>query len=209
MNTHSKKVALNGYLTFAIVITTLLPMFDYYGHSPTGTKAYDRFIFYFLIPLALLLLVYRANPREYGLTLGDWREGMLWVVGVGLVMGGFLWFFARAPEMSAYYTRAVERYGGIEWALFLTAVDLFAWEFIWRGFLLFILAKHLGIGPAIFLQAVPFAFMHLGKPELETYSTIFGGAGFGLIAWRTRSMIYPFLIHWLISGVTLVVATLV
>ena len=67
-------------------------------------------------------------------------------------------------------------------------------------------ARALGPGPAILLQAVPFAFMHLGKPEVETLSTIFGGAAFGLIAWRTRSFLYPWLIHWFIVTFTLLVA---
>jgi membrane protease YdiL (CAAX protease family) len=50
--------------------------------------------------------------------------------------------------------------------------------------------------PAVVLQAVPFAMAHLGKPELETMTTVLGGMGFGWIAWRTDSFLYPFLIHW-------------
>lgn len=91
--------------------------------------------------------------------------------------------------------------------IFITAVDLFGWEFIWRGFMLFGLAKVLGPGPAIFLQAVPFAFMHLNKPELETLTTLFGGAGFAFIAWRTESFVYPFLIHWFMAAVTQLIAS--
>ncbi len=53
------------------------------------------------------------------------------------------------------------------------------------------------IGPsAIIIQAVPFAMAHIGKPELETMTTVIGGAGFGWVAWRTKSFLYPFLIHW-------------
>jgi membrane protease YdiL (CAAX protease family) len=86
-------------------------------------------------------------------------------------------------------------------------VELFGWEFIWRGLVLYALARAFGPGPAILLQAVPFAFMHLGKPELETLSTLFGGVAFGLIAWRTRSFVYPWLIHWFIVTFTLLVAS--
>ena len=32
------------------------------------------------------------------------------------------------------------------------------------------------------------------------------GAAFGLIAWRTRSFVYPWLIHWFIVTFTLLVA---
>jgi membrane protease YdiL (CAAX protease family) len=54
----------------------------------------------------------------------------------------------------------------------------------------------MGPGPAILLQAVPFAYLHIGKPALEAFSTPFGGAAFGFVAWRSRSFLYAFLIHW-------------
>ncbi|HEY8772062.1 MAG TPA: CPBP family intramembrane glutamic endopeptidase [Candidatus Limnocylindria bacterium] len=44
---------------------------------------------------------------------------------------------------------------------------------------------------------------HLGKPELETLSTFFGGLGFGWIAWRTRSVAYGALLHAYLIGLIL------
>jgi membrane protease YdiL (CAAX protease family) len=58
----------------------------------------------------------------------------------------------------------------------------------------------------LWLQAVPFVIAHIGKPEVETLSTIFGGFAFGWVAWRTRSFVYPFLIHWYIATFTILVA---
>lgn len=107
--------------------------------------------------------------------------------------------------MQAFYEeRAPATVGRL---LFLNGVELFAWEFMWRGFALFIFAQYFGPGPAILLQAVPFAFMHLGKPEVETLSTIFGGAAFGFVAWQTQSFVYPWLIHWFIASFTMLIAT--
>ena len=106
--------------------------------------------------------------------------------------------------MQRYYAARAD--GGDLYLIYITGVDLLGWEFIWRGLLLFGLARVLGPGPAIFLQAVPFAFMHIGKPPLETFSTIFGGAAFGFIGWQSRSFLYPFLIHWFVSVFTIMVA---
>jgi membrane protease YdiL (CAAX protease family) len=53
---------------------------------------------------------------------------------------------------------------------------------------------------------VPFALMHLTKPEIETLSTIFGGFIFGWIAYRTKSFLYPFLIHWAMLTFVVLVA---
>src|SRR5690606_41170500 len=119
-------------------------------------------------------------------------------------MAAVLWFAARTPAMAAFYEgRAPD---GLAYTTFLNGVELFAWEFVWRGLALFAFARAFGPGPAIFLQAVPFAFMHLGKPELETLSTLFGGAAFGFVAWQTRSFIYPWLIHLFVVTFTLLVA---
>lgn len=191
-------------LTFLIILATIVPMLDYYNHKLTNTKAYDRMIFYFVIPMLVIVLLFRESPREYGFTWGNWRVGLLWTV-VGCVgMAVILWFVARSSGMQSYYeARAPENIWRV---IYITGVDLFGWEFIWRGLMLFAFARAFGPGPAIFLQAVPFAFMHLGKPEIETFSTIFGGAAFGFVAWQSGSFVYPFLIHWFIATFTQLIA---
>jgi membrane protease YdiL (CAAX protease family) len=192
-------------LTFLITLSTILPMLDYYGHRLTGIKAYDRLIVYFILPLLLILFVFREPPARYGFRLGDWRTGLKWVLVGCVLMAVVLFFLARTPAMQAFYEeRAPE---GLANLFFLTGVDLLGWEFLWRGLMLFAFAHYFGPGPAIFLQAVPFAFMHLGKPELETLSTLFGGAAFGYVAWQSGSFVYPFLIHWFIATFTMLVAT--
>jgi len=192
-------------LTFIIILGTILPMIDYYGHRITGVKGYDRFILYFAIPIFVILVIFRERPSTYGLIIGDWRTGLKWTVFGCACMAIVLWVVARTPAMEQYYeARAPE---SSAYLLYINAVDLFGWEFMWRGILLFGLARVLGPGPAIWIQAVPFAFMHLGKPELETLSTIFGGAAFGFIAWQSGSFLYPFLIHWFIASFTMMIAS--
>ena len=192
-------------LTLLIIFCTVVPMLDYYGHSPTGVKAWDRFIFYFLGSALFIWAVYREPLSPFGFGWGDRRKGVRYTLVACAGMAVILWFVARTPGMQAFYEgRAPD---GLGRAVFLNGVELFAWEFIWRGLALFAFARAFGPGAAIFLQAVPFAFMHLGKPELETLSTIFGGAAFGYIAWQTRSFVYPWLIHWFVVTFTLLIAT--
>lgn len=192
-------------LTFLIIYSTVIPMLDYYNHQITGTKAYDRFLLYFVIPMAIVLLLFREPPSAYGFQLGNWRVGLMWTL-IGCVgMAVILWFIARSPGMQQYYEAKAP--AGVGRLIFLNGVDLFGWEFIWRGVMLFTFARYFGPGAAIFLQAVPFAFMHLGKPEIETLSTIFGGAAFGFVAWQSQSFVYPWLIHWFIASFTMLIAT--
>lgn len=191
-------------VTAIIIIGTVLPMIDWYNYRLTGTKAYDRLLLYFVVPMILILLVFRESPAEFGFRLGDVRTGLLWTVVGCLGMAVVLWFVVRTPAMQSYY--AAKAPDSTAYLIYINAIDLFGWEFIWRGLLLFGLARVIGPGPAIWIQAVPFAFMHLGKPELETLTTIFGGAAFGFVAWQSGSFLYPFLIHWFISSFTMLLA---
>ncbi len=192
-------------LTLLIIYCTVVPMLDYYGHSPTGVKAWDRFLFYFIGSVLFIWLVYRQPLSDFGFGLGDRRRGLIYTAAACGGMALILWFVARTPAMRAFYTEKAA--GGLLPVTLLNGVELFGWEFIWRGLALFAFARAFGPGAAIFLQAVPFAFMHLGKPELETLSTLFGGAAFGYVAWQTRSFVYPWLIHWFVVTFTLLVAT--
>ncbi|MCP5101678.1 MAG: CPBP family intramembrane metalloprotease [Chloroflexi bacterium] len=192
-------------LTLIIILGTVVPMLDYYGHTIFKTKAYDRFVWYFIIPVLVITLLFREPVSGFGFKVGNWRVGLMWTAGACIGMAIILWFVARTPGMQQYYNARAPR---AMWRLiFQNGVELFAWEFIWRGLMLFAFARAFGPGPAIFLQAVPFAFMHLGKPEVETLSTIFGGAGFGFIAWQSESFIYPWLIHWFITSFTMLIAS--
>ncbi|MGE5249688.1 MAG: lysostaphin resistance A-like protein [Bacteroidota bacterium] len=180
------------------VASTLLLIVSYY-HRLTPSRGLDQTILYLLVPLALIILVFRENPKEYGMTLGDWKAGVALTLLSILLIAPVLWLVARGGTMQSYYEKQVS---GLPWNTFL---DLFGWEFLFRGLLLFGYTRRFG-PEGIWLQAVPFALMHLSKPEVETLSTIFGGFAFGWIAYRTRSFLYPFLIHWFVASFTILAA---
>jgi membrane protease YdiL (CAAX protease family) len=50
-----------------------------------------------------------------------------------------------------------------------------------------------GIG--VLMATMPFVFAHLGKPEIETFSTLFGGMVYGWVDWRTGSILYSAAAH--------------
>ena len=146
------------------------------------------------------MLVFRENPRNYGFTLGDWKAGIVITLGAIALISPVLWFVARENTSMQDYYKSMS--AGLPWS---TLLDLFGWEFLFRGWLLFGYTRQFGAN-GIWLQAVPFALAHISKPELETLSTIFGGFAFGWMAWRTRSFFYPLLIHWFVATFTIIVA---
>jgi membrane protease YdiL (CAAX protease family) len=193
-----ERLALDWKIVAVTISSTLLMIVDAY-HSITPVKGYDRILLYLVAPLVIVLLVFRDTPGQYGFQLGDWRSGLALTAGGIVLMTPVLWLVARAGPMREYYGPAV---AGLPWNTFL---DLFGWEFFFRGFILFVYVRK--FGPyAILLQAVPFALAHVGKPEVETLSTIFGGFALGWMAYRTRSFFYPFLLHWFMATFVIVVA---
>lgn len=181
------------------IVSTLVILIERYNKL-TEWETLDRFILFFLIPMAVVLIVFRDSPRDYGFQLGDWRAGLILTAGSILLIAPILYFLAKSdPSMREYYDWQVQY---LPWQLL---VEMFAWEFLFRGWLLFGYARKFG-PEAIWLQAVPFALAHLGKPEIETLSTIFGGFVFGWIAYRTRSFLYPFIVHFFVSSFTIIAA---
>jgi membrane protease YdiL (CAAX protease family) len=187
-----EKLDFDWKIVTVTVVSTLLLMADHY-HRLTPYKYWDRVILYLVVPLFITAFLFRENPRSYGFSIGDWKAGLL-ITAVGMiVMAPVIYYLGHADEsMKEYYEPFVT---GLPWTTFL---DLIGWEFFFRGWILFTYARKFG-AEALWLQAVPFALAHLGKPEVETLSTIFGGFAFGWVAWRTKSFLYPFLIHWFIS----------
>ncbi len=180
------------------VVSTLLLIVDAYNRL-TPSKLIDRTLLYLVIPLLIVLIVFRENPGKYGFSFGDWRAGLVITAAGIILIAPVLWLVGRGASMEIYYRPQLS---GLPWNTF---VDLFGWEYFFRGFILFAYARKFG-PEALWLQAVPFALAHITKPEVETLSTIFGGFAFGWVAYRTRSFLYAFLIHWFVASFTIIVA---
>jgi len=209
-----ERLHLDWKIAVLVIVSTLLLMVDAYhaqlapwtkwfpvwDETGLSTKVIDRTLLYLVVPMLITLFIFRQRPAEFGFTFGDWKAGLVLTLGGILLMAPILWLVAGGDaNMQGYYKSLVP---GLPWSTFL---DLFGWEFIFRGWLLFGFARKFG-AEAIWLQAVPFALAHIGKPEVEALSTIFGGFAFGWVAWRTKSFVYPLLIHWFVASFTIIVA---
>jgi membrane protease YdiL (CAAX protease family) len=190
--------------TVVVVAVILIVIFDFqrslipdelirYDRNPGEQRlqAYSRVVLFLLVPLAIVLLGFRDRPSRYGLQVGDWRWGLgLTVVGC-VVMTPVVLVLSRAPDFVAYYAPSYEPLPGL---LTTTVLDLVSTEFVYRGFLMFALARL--FGPiALVIALFPFTLTHLTKPEAELLSTFAGGAVYGWVAWRTRSIVWGALAH--------------
>jgi len=160
----------------------------------------------FLIPV-LMLIIIGEKISCYGLNFSKAGKGFRYIITAFICIVPLLWIISAQDSFINYYPSISE--GRENFSVFLVyqlglIIYLFAWEFLWRGYLLFGLEKKFGFY-SIFIQLIPFVVLHNGKPVLETVSAIAGGVLLGFIALRTRSFIYGFIIHLaLISGLEII-----
>jgi membrane protease YdiL (CAAX protease family) len=178
-----------------------------------------------IVPLLVILLLLRQNPTEFGLAVGDQKFGYRATAIAILCMVPILWYASSQPTFQNYYGNTLAQklaVGGYAFSPYfrpplhldgliyyesVMGVYFFCWEFFFRGFLLFGLAKFklLGEWGAVFAQTLPFTLLHwslipaASKPPLEILSALFGGLILGALAVRTKSFFYGFLIHWAIA----------
>jgi membrane protease YdiL (CAAX protease family) len=190
--------------SIAIAVVFFAVMADYHGtFLPDGSLgaardpltmrvvALARIVLYGAVPLLVVTLLFRDRPGRYGLAIGDWRWGIpLAIVGCA-VMTPITLAVATNPEFRAFYGPSATTVPDL---VATNALDLVSAEFAFRGFLMFTLLR--AIGPlGVVVAVLPFAFSHLGKPEIETISTLGGGLLYGWLAWRTRSIVYGAAAH--------------
>lgn len=153
----------------------------------------------FVIPIILIPLVLKGKPADYGFRIGDYKFGLKSTALFVGVMLPFLWIasgnesFARTYPQGGPFVR--ENISVLLYYELFVGFYMFAWEFFWRGYMMFGLKQRFGYY-AIFIQMIPFFILHRGKPDIETFSSIFAGLILGVQAWRSNSFIYCFLVHW-------------
>ena len=76
------------------------------------------------------------------------------------------------------------------------------WEFCFRGFMQHGLRQTMGDANALFVQVAASALLHIGKPTSESFGAIAAGIVWGVIAFRSRSLLAGLLLHFLL-GITL------
>jgi len=195
MPKYIKNRILWGYdlnLLAVVSISTLVLVLERYHHLNIDFPRATELIYYLLVPLAAGFLLFQDKPRDYGIRIGRWKSAIILIAICLAAMALILYEVGKMPEFRSYYHES-----HIDWPELLldAALYMFAWEFLFRGYMLFGLEKSIGKS-AIFVQAIPFVLLHLGKPFLETLACIPGGFIFGYVAYRTRSFLPCFIIHF-------------
>lgn len=161
------------------------------------------FVLLAIVPAILGTRLLGDRIRDYGVGLGDARLGLKATLltapffVVPTILGG-----VTMPELAREYPLSHAALASAKHFLVYEAfyvVYYLAWEFHFRGFILFGLEKSLGMWPAIGLSVVTTGLMHIVKPQGEFYSSVFAGVVWGWLALRTRSIFWPLVMHYAIG----------
>ncbi len=157
-------------------------------------------ILYGLSPLPLFFL-FKRKPKDYGINLGRVKQWLKEVAVFYLIMLLILLVVFKFTDMKYYYPLYRKAARGMNYFLLYQGIQffhMFAWEYFFRGFMLFGLEKKFGKA-SILVQTIPFAIMHYRKKPLEAYGSIFAGIFMGLLGLRSRSFLPCALLHFLVA----------
>lgn len=203
-----------------ITIPIFITLFTYFGSNAfyesnlagaEGYRSIDGYVYHHLG--ALVILGFGAlcwgsllglPPRRLGAGAGDARYGFTvcaWSIPLLVIPG--TWFGAQTASVMSEYPLAKEALEGpVPFALhaFFYLAYYIGWESFFRGYCLFSLREKFGDWGAILIQTIPSVLIHTsivatGKPFSETMGAIPLGIALGVLALRTGSFWYGFIIH--------------
>lgn len=211
------------WITLLVAITGGVIVAVLFKFNMTPCISYEYYILgnltaLFFAPMMMIIFLFGNDPSEFGFCIGQSKR-VLWITVVMFAalfivlvpasrLGDFqnsypvFRMFASFKNagrfmsdgqflMNRDFTPLI--YGWASYGLYM-----FCWEFFFRGYLLFGLAKTIK-WPAVIVQAIPFALLHLGKPASEVIMSFPAGIILGILALRAKSFVPAFALHWAAS----------
>lgn len=178
------------------MIILIVPKYWHLVLEPPGVDG--DFIFYLGIPLLLILFLFQEKTGRYGLGLGLIKKGFFFILSFGILYIPFFLILAKSQTFTDFYgstSKGLSGQGILIIHVLPVLLQVLNDEFFFRGFLLFGLKDKWGDANAIFIQMVPYALMHIGKPGLECFGSIPVGVVLGYMAVKTRSIWYGWFLH--------------
>jgi membrane protease YdiL (CAAX protease family) len=156
----------------------------------------SSFVYFGIFPVLTILIFLRKNPLDFGLRLGNYRLWIPYILIFLVIAIPILYFSSDMSSVQGYY-RSHRNFDLLKYALQM-GVYILGWEFLFRGFMLFGLKEKFKEG-SIIIQMIPFVLLHIGKPEIETISTIFTGLLWGYICYRGKSFWPAYIMHMVVN----------
>jgi membrane protease YdiL (CAAX protease family) len=162
----------------------------------------SAFILFGVLSIGIIKFVFKESVADYGLQIGDWKYWVPIMIAVGAIMVVLSYPSSKQSQYIAQYPL----YKGAGDSVRLFTMHAFAylifyigWEIFFRGFMQTGLAPRFGIWGAIMVQVALSCIVHIGKPDSEIYSSILGGLVWGIMVYRSKSLLPAIATHWMLG----------
>ncbi len=178
------------------------------SETERGYQTWDEYLIVncsllLFLPLIHHFLILREPLSSIGLASPDRQAVKLAWILLSTVLP-ILLIASRLPIFQDYYPIQKQAALSLRYLIyfeFTYGFYLFCWEFFFRGYLTFAAARAIGPRLAIVLQAAAFGAMHYTKPWPEFVGSFAAGIALGMLAWRAKSMVPCFALHWTVAVV--------
>ena len=155
------------------------------------------YFFYLILPLAVVLVLFRGDMRSFGLGSGGLRK---YFPVYALLLAAIVPFIIAASYQDGFR----ETYPFMRVPVFSLMViwevlyffQFLCVEFFFRGFLLFPFCRRFGTA-GVLVPLIPYCLIHLDKPLPEALGSVITGLLLGYFAWKSRSVWGGVLLHGL------------
>ncbi|MDX1672328.1 MAG: CPBP family intramembrane glutamic endopeptidase [Balneolaceae bacterium] len=155
-----------------------------------------------VIPAMAIVLAGIDLAEEIGFYLRPQQIPVAWtLVTAGLILG-FSWAASKKMDLTTLHTlmkypEAIDRWHWANTAVW--SIYLFSYEFLMRGLILFSCIALFGVVPAIIINCLIYAGVHLPKDYKEALGSLPFGAVLCLFAVHTQSIWILFILHLLLA----------
>ena len=185
-----------GFLFYLALSTSnkLESRFTSNGNNNVSWVIFQRvtgMFFFGIVPLLLTIIVLKKDIAQFGIHFHNFYNSLLWILGCIVVIVPMSYFAAKKADNLAIYPQIRKP----EWnkgLLILSAITwimyLAAYEFMFRGFLLFGLAHYFGVLVSITINVAFYSLMHIPKGMKETLGAIPFGIVLCLLTIKTGTI---------------------
>jgi membrane protease YdiL (CAAX protease family) len=170
---------------------------SYFKH-PVIISRLVGILLFFVIPAVITHLLFDDAFKRYGLSGKNFLQSLIWsaAAGTGLIILNII--LGKRPENLARYPQIREK----EWGLRLfvpSAITwigyIFAYEYIFRGLLLFSCYRAWGFWNAVALNVALYSMAHMDKGLAELAGAVPFGLLLAILTLKTGTIWAAFFIH--------------
>ena len=188
-------------MVFCLLMIRLFPEENYFQ------KIIISLVFLLVIPVLYIKIVLKESLKNFGLRIGNWKQGIAWIM-LSLVGSFFVIFllYQYAGMAEKYYVpqNIIQDFGlFVFYESVLVSFFIALYEFFFRGFVMFSFSEKLGYWAVISQFALFILFLIIMKDFNWTFAPYITISFFsGVIAYKSRSLLYSFLFSLLFAVIS-------